>query len=48
MSVKGDIQGLHPSAVIELYAVDRTRYVDQALYFHAGTNKLGGDVICKA
>jgi lambda family phage minor tail protein L len=45
MSVKGDIQGLHPSAVIELYVVDLTRYTNQVLHFHAGTNKLGGDVI---
>jgi lambda family phage minor tail protein L len=45
MSVKADVQGLHPSAVIELYVVDLTRYTNQVLHFHAGTNKLGGDVI---
>ncbi|MDR5790275.1 phage minor tail protein L [Caballeronia sp. LP003] len=45
MSVKGDLQGLHPSAVIELFIVDLTRYTNQVLHFHAGTNKLGGDVI---
>jgi lambda family phage minor tail protein L len=45
MSVRGDIQGLSPSAVIELFVVDLTRYVSQVLHFHAGTNKLAGDVI---
>ncbi|BAO90681.1 phage minor tail protein L [Caballeronia cordobensis] len=45
MSVKGDIQGLHPSAEIELFVIDLRPYRAQSLYFHAGTNKLGGDVI---
>ncbi|SAK63630.1 phage minor tail protein L [Caballeronia pedi] len=45
MSLKGDIQSLSPSARIELYVIDLRPYREQTLYFHAGTNKVGGDVV---
>ncbi|MBC8638264.1 phage minor tail protein L [Caballeronia sp. EK] len=45
MSVKGDIQGLSPSAEIELFTLDLVRYNEPALHFHAGTNKLESDVV---
>ena len=45
MSIKGDIQGLSPGAVIQLFVLDLARYGEPSVYFHAGTNKLHTDVV---
>jgi lambda family phage minor tail protein L len=45
MTIKGDIQGLTLDAVIELFVLDLTRYGQQIVRFHAGTNRLRSDVI---
>jgi lambda family phage minor tail protein L len=49
MSLKADIQGLSPGAVIELFTLDLTRFNvppgDEHVCFHAGTNALDGDVV---
>jgi lambda family phage minor tail protein L len=45
MTVKGDIQGLQLDAEVVLFVVDLSRYGQQVLRFHAGTNKLKSDVI---
>ncbi len=45
MTIKGDIQGLQPGAVIELFVLDLSRYNEPVLHFHAGTNKLYSDVV---
>ena len=45
MSLKADIQGLSPGAVIELFALDLSRFSAPVVYFHAGTNELDSDVV---
>ncbi len=45
MGIKSEIQKLNPSAVIDLIEVDATVVGGDILYFHAGTNELGGDVV---
>jgi lambda family phage minor tail protein L len=45
MSLRTAIQELSPGAVIELFALDLSRFAAPVIYFHAGTNELGGDVV---
>lgn len=45
MTIKGDVQGLSPGAIIELFQLDLTPFNAPIVYFHAGTNELGNDVI---
>lgn len=45
MKLRGAIQELAPGAVIELYVLDLSRFGAPIVYFHAGTNKVDGDVV---
>lgn len=45
MKLRGAIQELAPGAVIELYVLDLSRFSAPIVYFHAGTNKVDGDVV---
>lgn len=45
MTIKGAIQELSPGAIIELFALDLTRYQEPTVFFHAGTNGLHEDVV---
>ena len=45
MKLRGAIQELAPGAVIELYVLDLSRFGAPVVYFHAGTNKVDGDVV---
>lgn len=45
MNIKGAAQELSPGAVIELFILDLSRFGAPSIYFHAGTNKVDGDVV---
>lgn len=45
MSITKDVQGLQPSAVIELYVLDLSGIGGGVYYFHSGTNELGTPVV---
>lgn len=45
MGIQEEIQKLQPTAVIDLIEVDATLQGGEVMYFHAGTNELGGDVV---
>ena len=46
MTIRADIQSLAASAIVELFELDLTPLgVAEKLYFHAGTNALGGAVV---
>jgi lambda family phage minor tail protein L len=45
MSIRTDIHELSPGAVIEVFVLDLARFNAPTVYFHAGTNELGGDVV---
>jgi lambda family phage minor tail protein L len=45
MNIRGAAQELSPGAEIVLFVLDLSRFNAQTIYFHAGTNKLDGDVI---
>lgn len=44
-NISTEIQSLSPTAMVELFQLDLTQYGGPVLYFHAGTNELGGDVV---
>ncbi len=44
-SIRSEIQSLAPSALIELFVLDLTLQGGPVLYFHAGTNGVGGDIV---
>lgn len=44
-SIASEIQKLSPSALVDLYVVDLSKYGGGLFRFHAGTNELGGDVV---
>jgi lambda family phage minor tail protein L len=46
MSIQSEIQLLAPTAIVELFALDTSNLPGGAItYFHAGTNKLSGNVV---
>ncbi|MEX3950624.1 phage minor tail protein L [Paraburkholderia sp. EG287A] len=45
MNIRGAAQELRPGAVIELYVLDISQFGAPIVRFHAGTNKIDGDVI---
>lgn len=45
MSTLTDLLSLTPSALVELFELDLSRYSQPAVRFHAGTNELSGDVV---
>ncbi|CAB3681923.1 hypothetical protein R8871_02559 [Paraburkholderia graminis C4D1M] len=45
MNIRGAAQELSPGAVIELFVIDLSRFGAPTVYMHAGTNRIGGDVI---
>lgn len=45
MGVQNELHLLTPSALLELYELDATEQGGDVMYFHAGTNELGQDVI---
>lgn len=45
MSISSEIQSLSPSAMVELFVLDLSRYGQPMAYFHAGTNALQQPVV---
>lgn len=45
MGIRSEIQKLAPSALIDLFELDATPKGGPIMYFHAGTNELGGNVV---
>ena len=45
MGIQAEIQKLRPSAIIDLIEIDATGQGGDFLFFHAGTNALGGDIV---
>jgi lambda family phage minor tail protein L len=45
MSIASDIQGLEPTAIVELFELDATAIGGSILRFHAGTNELKQNVV---
>ena len=46
--IQTEVQGLEPSAIIELFQMELTQAVngiDQTYYYHAGTNAVSGDIV---
>lgn len=46
--IQTEVQGLEPSAIIELFQMELTEAVndiDQTYYYHAGTNAISGDIV---
>jgi len=46
--IQTEVQGLEPSAIIELFQMELTKAVndiDQTFYYHAGTNAVSGDIV---
>ncbi|WP_233866580.1 phage minor tail protein L [Paraburkholderia adhaesiva] len=44
MNIRGASNSLAPGAVLEFFMLDLSRFNEQPIYFHAGTNKLDSDV----